>query len=650
MTAQRDTGKAALPALPNFNPSDSRSMALWAQRVAERLEVREGARGNPFERAVTLRELNEATKGLLSLSDKREPGPGEILIELGGGLTASARIDQFVDALRNSRLYRDLAKRIDDPSRFDHLASEIRTVLLRSIADEAAIRGADIRRTETLIQDANRSLAMAVSEITAALGANSAGIRELQATYVNQQRATATKVTQLEVSLGNFYQDGRPGRAGLEQQMLTQASHTQGLLAQYTLKVQAGGALAGFGLAAQEVNGVPSSAFIIRADRFAIVAPTYTGGLTATPDSSTVPFGVDASGIFMNTNVYIRGNMRVDTGGRVLSDGMRGSLNLSATGSAWSDVAARQAVWAALGRAGSAWDNNHLVIGDTVTMRSAGTPPSFIETRHWMGWGWTNPGVVINGNLLVDGSLAAHKIDTRGLDIRDASGNVVFSAGTSLNASRVAGLGSLATQNAVAAGQVTGLGALATRNDARIGAEVRFPDGSTMGTADFVNRLSRITADNIGTFMNSAAIGSAFIGNAAIQSAHIGDASVGTLKIAGNAVTVPVVDQRFDTVSGSGHAVHVARVVVTLQQPGMVFAIFVANQTYGSGLRVSHTALHMPSGQVITVGGAAVTTNICVAAAEFLPAGTHTFIVNWNGQDGAVRIDARTLFVMGAMR
>lgn len=437
MTYTRDTGKARLPALPAVNAQDP-SLRNWISAVAERLEVREGSRGNPFERAVTLRDLEAATAGLVQITDSGKPDPNAAnTIPLGNGLSASINIDRFVESIRNTRLFRDLLKRLDDPTRFDDLASEIRTVLLRSIADEASKRGADIQRVDTKIEDVNRSLAMTVQEITAALGSNAAGIREVQASYVSSTEATATKVTQLESSLGNYYQDGSTGRVRLEEQLTTQANYVNGLRGQYTLKIQAGGALAGFGLAASEVNGVPESAFIISADKFAIVAPDYSGGLTFNPSANNVPFGVDTNGIYLNTNVYVRGQMRVDTGGKTLADGLRGSLDVAAVGTAWSDNTARQAIWSALGNASAATTNNHLVIGDAVTVSGL----NFVESRYWTGSAWAIPGAIFNGNLLVNGSVSAGKIDTRGLTIKDAAGNVILGSGTGLDWGQVVGIG-----------------------------------------------------------------------------------------------------------------------------------------------------------------------------------------------------------------
>lgn len=486
MTYTRDTGKARLPALPAVNAQDP-SLRNWISAVAERLEVREGSRGNPFERSVTLRDLEAATAGLVQITDSGKPDPNAAnTIQLGNGLSASINIDRFIESIRNTRLFRDLLKRLDDPTRFDDLASEIRTVLLRSIADEASKRGADIQRVDTKIEDVNRSLAMTVQEITAALGSNAAGIREVQASYVSSTEATATKVTQLESSLGNYYQDGSAGRVRLEEQLTTQANYVNGLRGQYTLKIQAGGALAGFGLAASEVNGVPESAFIISADKFAIVSPNYSGGLTFNPSANNVPFGVDANGIYLNTNVYVRGQMRVDTGGKTLADGLRGSLDVAAMGTAWSDNTARQAIWTALGKSGSApatgaaTDNNHLVIGDAVTI--SGT--NFVETRYWTGGAWGIPGAIINGNLLVNGSVSAGKIDTRGLTIKDASGNVILGAGTGLDRSLVNGLGALATQDNVDYAALTGVKPPA---NATVGASLGATEYKVVFFTDFAN-------------------------------------------------------------------------------------------------------------------------------------------------------------------
>ena len=499
----RDTGPARLPALvpvQTGNPALDREL----EKIRERLEVREGARGNSAERVVTQRELREINLVVEALKDDgKEPGIGNVKLELGGGLTATLAVKKFEDLIRATKLYQDLKRRLDDPTRFDDLPQAVREYVRRSLSSEAAERGTAITTVERIINERFTAMAVRVDTLTASLDEANSGVRETRWAVAEANFAQAGKITQLEASLGNFYQDGTPGRALLEEQMTATADRLAGLSAQYTLKVQAGGALAGFGLSATEVDGVPSSAFIIAANKFAIVDPaTYNAGLTNTPDTASIPFGIDSGGIYLNSNVYVKGTMRVDAGGKTLADGLRGSLVVDNGSAAWSDTAARQAVWAKLGKTGTAPDNRHLVIGDQVRMGTT--------VRIWLGASWGTPGVTINGNMVVDGTLAARHIDTTGLTIRDFSGNVIFGGGTALNISNI-----------------TGLGSMAVRNDVRIGAEVRFPDGSVMNTADFVNRLSRINASNISNYMETAAIGGAYIGNAA----------VGTLTIAGGAVT-----------------------------------------------------------------------------------------------------------------
>lgn len=67
---------------------------------------------------------------------------------------------------------------------------------------------------------------------------------------------------------------------------------------------------------------------------------------------------------------------------------------------------------------------------------------SFSQTKFWNGTSWSLVNAVVDGNLLVSGtvgtaalsanSVTAGKIDSRGLSIKDASGNVILAAGSPL--------------------------------------------------------------------------------------------------------------------------------------------------------------------------------------------------------------------------
>lgn len=529
-----DTGPAKLPGLPALKNADP-ALQRWAQAVAEHLEVRAGARGNPAERGVTQRELLAATKGLDYLRSEKSTtvNAGDVVLNLGGGMTVTVAIDAFAKSIFDSPLYKSLMKRLDDQSRFDDVPEQVRKILLLDIAEEAAKRGADIVRLDKKIQTSTQSLAYTVEEVTAAIQGVAAGVRETTYASASANLATAGKVTQVQARLDNF-SGGGPGTASIEQKMSTIASNVTGLSAEYTLKVQAGGIFGGIGLSAHlpaDPTKPGYSMFLIAVDKFGLVFPGNVGGA----DVKRIPFGIDANGIYMNSDVYIKGTMRVDAGGSTLRDGLRGSLNIGISGSSWSDALARNAIYSALGRGSSAPDNGHLVIGDCITITSGASS----VTKYWNGGSWSVPGVVVSGDMIVDGGLAASKINTRGLTIRDYGGNVILGAGVNLGVSYIEGLGQLATRNGVTSGEVSGLGSLATRNSVMLGHDVTFPDGSVINSNDLVSKLSKINSGNVGTFMDGAAITNAYIGNAAIKTANIESLAVSTLKIGENAVTLP---------------------------------------------------------------------------------------------------------------
>lgn len=85
--------------------------------------------------------------------------------------------------------------------------------------------------------------------------------------------------------------------AGNTASIATNATTVAGLSAQYTVKVDVNGHVAGFGLASLPVNGATVSSFIVQANLFSIVDPG--NGLT----SPTVPFTVSGGVVFMNSVV-----------------------------------------------------------------------------------------------------------------------------------------------------------------------------------------------------------------------------------------------------------------------------------------------------------------------------------------------------------
>lgn len=115
-------------------------------------------------------------------------------------------------------------------------------------------------------------------------GATAAQIQSLQNALAEKDRAHAQQSQTVQTAL-----------SGIRSSVQTAATSINGLKAQYTVKVDTNGHVAGYGLASEPVNGQPRSKFIVQADRFGIGA---TGKSTAYPfvvDSRSNTVGVDGA-------------------------------------------------------------------------------------------------------------------------------------------------------------------------------------------------------------------------------------------------------------------------------------------------------------------------------------------------------------------
>ena len=369
----KDTGPARLPALPPVNAQDP-ALRNWMRAVAERLEVREGSRGNPYERAVTVREM--VGLGLAGVGGRGDmvaaSAIGGASAQQQAGYYGDMSADAFAEAIRNSKLYQGLIKRLDDATRFDDLPEQVRAILLVDIADEARKRQADIRTLQYKLQTATNSLAYQLTEVTAAVEGAAAGVREMTFASATRDAATAGKVTQVQAridgvpipperilptvyaSLGaltaavpkpaqaRYYQVADAGggenllyrwngaawvlsgkgttasaTATLEETAIATADRIKGLSAEKTIKVQAGNKVAGIGLSATEdPEGNGDSAFIVMADRFAIVSADDVFADPNNPPASRIPFGVDT----VANVIYMNGQVRIGNSSKTIVD------------------------------------------------------------------------------------------------------------------------------------------------------------------------------------------------------------------------------------------------------------------------------------------------------------------------------------------
>ena len=193
--------------------------------------------------------------------------------------------------------------------------------------------------------------------------------------------------------------------------------------------------------------------------------------------------------------------------------------------------------------------------------------------------------------------------------------------------------------------------------------------GGTFTTITANNRLwatydanGNIIAGNVGTFINNAAIGTALIADAtistakirdaAISSAKIANASVGTLKIANQAITVPAIDQRTNSLSGSGSWQEAASVSFTLDEAGWVYVSASLAQQYNSGLRETRVRLIIGDWNSGTEAGGSGAYQMCYALsfAKNMPAGSHTAKLYWYAADSTVAAGDRTICLQAAKR
>jgi len=127
----------------------------------------------------------------------------------------------------------------------------------------------------------------------------------------------------------------------------------------------------------------------------------------------------------------------------------------------------------------------------------------------------------IDASVIESGSITAQKIDSRGLTIKDNFGNIIFGSGTNLDWSLVSNQPADIFNNNISIspdGTLVGAG----------GGSVSL---SGLGAGAFAT-LSTLTKQNIGTYIASAAIGTALIENLAVTNALIANLAVTNAKIA----------------------------------------------------------------------------------------------------------------------
>lgn len=143
----------------------------------------------------------------------------------------------------------------------------------------------------------------------------------------------------------------------------------------------------------------------------------------------------------------------------------------------------------------------------------------------------------------------------------------------------------------------------------------------------------------------TAFIGTASIGYGAIKAANIGDLEVNTLKIAGNAVTIPVFTQASWEVTSRSWTT-VLSLQVWVDQPGYLFASSSGYIGYRDGFGDTESALVIAGVQVSYGGGLLSWVSTAHSGAVWVPAGSHSVELRFTSPSGKGLMQNRSLFAM----
>lgn len=423
-----------LPGIGRVPRDASPELKRYLETVQETIEVRNGQRGDPKDRAVTLRELIDS--GLAKELASTPFDPNNVTDGNRGFTTPTTNTDPETPTAPTSFVvtsgYASISLRWDYPFTYrGHSLTEVWRHTSDSLGNATFIGQSGGTTFVDPIGSGSATQYYWVRHvnddgIAGPFNANS-GTTGTTATDVNvllSSLSNAITSSQLASSLatpiGNL-----PANTNASFTAVTNTTNSLG--AQYTVKIQtasSGGGthVAGYGLATEAINGTTTSAFIVAADRFAVVNPANhgQGQNNSDPASATVPFAVLSAQAFptaADANATIPAGVYMDS-----AFINKATISSLLAGSIISDFS----------RTNIVMDAPHLLAG-TINIGSI-TKPAATSTDPKT---WTYGGTNRTGNFSVDASGVMH---CQGATIkRQSDGAVVFDA-TELNGTYIKNL------------------------------------------------------------------------------------------------------------------------------------------------------------------------------------------------------------------
>lgn len=305
------TSKTKVPAVPSPTDQNLRDVARAIKGI---LDVREGLSGDPLDRFVTLRELVDG--GVATTTGAgRSVVPSAIPTITQEELAAVVgyeKYDPTADATIPPVPQGFTAVGLFAAIRLDWVAPQIRNYAYTEIwRADTNVLGSAIRIgtsngtsfTDYLGSGVTRfywirfvSQANVIGPYNSSSGTSVATSQD--PAFLLQVLTNQITESQLYSTLGNRINLIDAPSTGL----VTQVSNLNG---QYTVKIDNNGYVTGFGLASTEVNGTPTSQFIVRADRFVVASPTGPGITPVVPFSVQTTSSVGSNGVTIPAGVYI---------------------------------------------------------------------------------------------------------------------------------------------------------------------------------------------------------------------------------------------------------------------------------------------------------------------------------------------------------
>lgn len=281
-----------------------------------------------------------------------------------------------------------------DVQKITQTSEELRQEILNRIAANNALQGivgglqTDLENAITYMgtesierREGDSAIVGEVMLIAAANAENAAAITEERTARVDAVSAVVQDVTTLQAATEEF-------EVALQEEATVRAEETGALFAEKYIKIDLAGNISGYGLSSKVDPSGSTATFRVSADKFSISSPNYVG-TTAPP-----------------TNMRHHGKVWIDTSAGA---GNEIAKWWNSGTSAWSLVPIETA--------------QPFVYYATPTTLSDGTI--------------VQPGLYVNNAAIT--KLRADQIDTRGLTIKDAAGNIIFGSGTGLDWGSISG-------------------------------------------------------------------------------------------------------------------------------------------------------------------------------------------------------------------